>query len=96
MHVDVGYFFEGLDEIVSLAEKECKLNGGEINPEMLNNIFGMEKFGSELRKLNRNFLKIKNSKMRGAIVKLAKWLANCEDDDCSADSEKKNDNINKK
>lgn len=80
LHVPVTYFFEGLDDVVGeYCIKDGRLSIGAKNEIDLKKI-GMREFhlDTELKKLNKNFLKIKDGKLRKSVVDLAKRLAESE------------------
>jgi len=75
LHVHIYYFFDGLDEVVKESESDistiCKL--GQLDAKT-------NKLEFEINKLNKNFLKIKNVKLRKSVVELTKRLAESEKD----------------
>jgi len=68
LHVDISYFFDGLDEIIENIENKDTTNLQKFNKKV-------EKLDPEIRKLNKSFLEIKDRKLRKNIIELAKRLA---------------------
>lgn len=96
LHVHIFYFFDGLEKAI----EEHKLAGNQdLNYisdfgklEELDNM--ADKLETEINRLNKNFVKIKNAKLRRSVLNLTKGLAESEIED--QNSKDNNENINKK
>jgi transcriptional regulator with XRE-family HTH domain len=77
LHVNISYFFDGLE---ALIENKLTNNTSTLNITELEKInTHRAKFDTEIKKLNSNFLKIKDIKIRKSVIELARQLAESEE-----------------
>lgn len=95
LHVHIYYFFEGIDKVIEKSKLAGLEDVSDITKLRVLDA-KTDRLDIEINKLNKNFLKIKNMKLRKSIVDLAKGLAESEVEDRILKSEDRNININKK